>query len=385
MSALGLEIFDGDGDTVTRAPYGTLAGSATGCDPNHDQRVEASDLSCTVLKIFNGPSACEVADPDVSAPLLDPTLDSSTLVATRFLYDGPNAVQHGMDPVLITRERAAVLRGRVLDRAGDPIPFVRVDMQGHPEYGFTLTQADGEYDMVVNGGGQLALNFERFELLPAQRTAIVPWGDCVVLPDLVMIPVDDRVTLVDLSQSGSVQVARGNPVSDADGTRQATMLFKAGTTAVLTRTDGTTLALSNLHVRATEYTVGDSGPNAMPGSLPPESGYTYAVELSVDEAMAEGAMDVGFNQPVSFYVENFLDFPIGMAVPAGFYKQAKVAWIPSKNGVVIKILSVVGGVANLDTNGDEIADSAAILAALGITQAERVSLAQLYVAGQELW
>ena len=46
----------------------------------------------------------------------------------------------------------------------------------------------------------------------------------------------------------------------------------------------------------------------MPAQLPPASGYTYAVEFSVDEAMAAGATDVRFDQPVYQYVENFLNF-----------------------------------------------------------------------------
>ena len=47
----------------------------------------------------------------------------------------------------------------------------------------------------------------------------------------------------------------------------------------------------------------------MPGELPPTSGYTYAVELSVDEAVEAGATEVRFDEPVITYVENFLDFP----------------------------------------------------------------------------
>ena len=41
--------------------------------------------------------------------------------------------------------------------------------------------------------------------------------------------------------------------------------------------------------RATEYTVGANATAAMPAMLPPISAYTYAAELSVDEAIAAGA------------------------------------------------------------------------------------------------
>ena len=55
----------------------------------------------------------------------------------------------------------------------------------------------------------------------------------------------------------------------------------------------------------------------MPGSLPSNVGYTYAVELSVDEALAAGAERVELSTPIPFYVENFLDFPVNDPVPVG--------------------------------------------------------------------
>ncbi|MBE7445585.1 MAG: hypothetical protein HS132_10180 [Planctomycetia bacterium] len=46
-----------------------------------------------------------------------------------------------------------------------------------------------------------------------------------------------------------------------------------------------------MNVRATEYTVGENGPENMPAPLPPQVGYTYCVEMSVDEALSAGATD----------------------------------------------------------------------------------------------
>jgi len=60
-------------------------------------------------------------------------------------------------------------------------------------------------------------------------------------------------------------------------------------------------------------------------------------------------------------------------------------WVPSDNGKVIKILAINNGSAELDTDGDGLADDAAKLAALGITAQESAQLASLYTAGQTLW
>ena len=51
---------------------------------------------------------------------------------------------------------------------------------------------------------------------------------------------------------------------------------------------------------ATLHVVGVTNP------APPNSGFTYAVEYSVDEALAAGARQVRFSAPVIGYVENFL-------------------------------------------------------------------------------
>ena len=38
---------------------------------------------------------------------------------------------------------------------------------------------------------------------------------------------------------------------------------------------------------------------------------------SVDEASVNGSTDVVFNKPVAYYVNGYIDFPVGSAVPTG--------------------------------------------------------------------
>lgn len=323
-------------------------------------------------------------NPATVAPILDPTITTNIATATSFLYTGPNPIQTGVVAGTIQPGRVAVLRGKVQARDGTPLPGVKVSVLDHAEFGQTLTRTDGAFDLAVNGGGQLMLRYERNGLLPVQRALLAPWRDYAWLPDVVMIPFDTTVTTVDLANP-TMQIARGTPASDADGVRQATILFPPGTTAMLVMPNGSTQPLTTLNVRATEFTIGDSGPNAMPAPLPPGSGYTYALELSVDEAIGAGATEVRFSQPLPTYVENFLGFPVGGAVPAGYYDRQKGQWIASANGRVIKVLGIGGGVASLDIDGSGNAANAAALNALGVTAAELARLAQLYAVGQTLW
>jgi hypothetical protein len=245
-------------------------------------------------------------DPATVAPPVDGSVASDVASANAFLYTGPNPIQTGVASGTIDQLRASVLRGRVLTRDTQPLPGATVSVLGHPEFGKTLSRADGAFDMAVNGGGELTVLYAKDGFLGAQRQSSVPWQDDAFLPDVALIPLDPRVDAVDLTSSTPMQPARGSAMTDAQGTRQATLLFPQATHATMTLPDGTTQPLTSLHVRATEYTVGPNGPTAMPAELPPSSIYTYAVELSADEAMAAAATDVHFDRALPFYLENYL-------------------------------------------------------------------------------
>jgi RHS repeat-associated protein len=324
-------------------------------------------------------------DPATIAPALPASVVTTMLEATRFLYTGSDPVQLGVTNGTIQAEQAAVVRGRVIARDGMALAGVDVRIPGHSEFGFTRSRADGRFDLAVNGGGLLTVRFQRTGYLPAQRQVNVPWQDYIQMEDVALVPLDPVVTPIDLSAATTMQVARGSTAVDQDGTRKATLFFPQGTRATMTLPDGSSQPLTTLHVRATEYTVGPNGPKAMPAELPPTVGYTYCVELGVDEADAVGGKNITFDQPIPFYVENFLGFPVGGLVPVADYDKDRAEWVPSPNGRVIKILGQTAGLADLDVAGSNVVADAASLAALGITEAERARLAGLYTTGQTLW
>ncbi len=326
-------------------------------------------------------------DPSVVAPPLDPTEATTLAKSTEFLYTGPSPIQTGVAPGTIQANRAAVIRGKVLTRDGNPLPGVTITIHNHLEYGQTLSRADGMFDLVVNGGGLLTVNYRKNGYLPVQRQSNPAWQDYSHIDDTVLITQDAKLNTIDLTDTTqSFHVAQGSVITDGDGTRQANLLIPQGTQARVYDQDGTTRPVTSLNLRLTEYTVGSNGPAAMPALLPPASAYTYAVELKAEEATLKlSGKDVLFDRAVPFYVTNFLGFPVGSAVPVGYYDSDRAVWVASENGRVIKILAISSGSAELDTDGDGLADDAAKLGALGITAQELVRLASIYPAGETLW
>jgi RHS repeat-associated protein len=344
-------------------------------------------------RALSAPSVIEVRgtplppDPRTVAPPLAQGTVPNLADSLAFLYSGPESsrIQFNVAAGAIDRLRAAAVRGRVITRDGAPLGGVTVSVLGHPQLGSTLSRADGHYDLAVNGGGQLTLHFTLNGYLPAQRRAFPQYQDFFVLDDVALIQPDGNATTIDLAGAQTMQVAEGRVVTDESGSRQSRVLFPPGTGASMVMADGSRVPLTTLTVRSTEFTVGPNGPTAMPAELPPTSGYTYAVELSVDEATAVGALSVEFTTPVVHYVDNFLGMPVGIPVPTGYYDYQRAGWVPMDDGRVVQILRVVEGFAVLDVDGSGQAATAEQMTAIGYSHLEGLRLATLHPAGTTLW
>jgi RHS repeat-associated protein len=322
--------------------------------------------------------------PDGQVTPLDMSAATNLKDASAFLYSGDNPVQTGMDASIIDETRVGVLRGKVLDRENRPLSGVTVRIHGHPEFGETQTRQNGQFDMVVNGGQTMTVTYAKPGHLKSQRTLRVNPLDYTWLPDVIMIAREVTAHTV-TAQNDSYQVVRGSVTSDNWGERKSTLLIPPDTTARATLPDGSDIDLSSLTIRSTEYTVGENGPEAMPATIASPVGYTYAVELGIDEADALGADTVTFSEPIPYHVENFLGFPAGTPVPMGYYDTEAAEWIPSKSGVVIDLVESNDAPIGIDADGDGLADSRRQLEELGISDDEIQLLSELYTPGQSVW
>jgi len=355
-----------------------------------EAQVDSEVVRDEVVVVFDDSPPAELP-PDPSQPALHPPSDPSGStalgLAASFLYEAAEPVQTGVQPGAIAPLRAGVVRGRVLTPAGAPLPGVRAFIPGAPDLGETLSREDGVFDLAVNGGGPVTVELGRRGYTRAQRQVELSWQEMRRIDDVILRPLDAEATEVDLAGGPLQRFHQGSTVEDNAGQRRAAVFFPAGTKATLEIPGQPSQPLSGaLTLRTTEVTVGEEGRRSMPAALPAASGYTYAVEVSVDEALEEGAESVVFNQPVPVYVDNFLGMPVGSGVPVGIYNFREQAWEAHDDGRVIEIEGVDGnGRAEIDADLNDGPDSDGDLAALGFTDQERLQLALAYPVGKTLW
>jgi hypothetical protein len=142
-----------------------------------------------------------------------------------------------------------VIHGRVVDAEGKALRDVRVSVKNHPDFGFSMSRKDGCYDLVVNGGGIIVLDYERQGYLGAERSV----GLVRVSPELHTVKV------------GSAQVVRAEQTDDKFGERQPFVVFPQGITAEAVLANGKREKLSEFHLRVTEYPF-ETQSDPMPGA-----------------------------------------------------------------------------------------------------------------------
>jgi len=379
-----------DGDPCTENDACDGAGHCVGTP-----KVGIEDADPMTMDLCD-PSTGSISHPPVTP--IDESVSTNTYDAFKHLFIDPDPSdaydppQQGVAPGAIVPEHIAVVRGFVQDVAGHALPGVTVRVlqpSEAPSLGSTLTQMDGQFELAVNGGGQVTIEYQKAGYPTLQRHVKTYWLDISVAPMVVMTRYDPAGTTISFDGSTqSIQIARSSLNNDPLGPRQSTLLFHPGTTAQMTFADGSPpQTLTAGTVRSTEYTVGATGPAAMPGTLPEASAYTLAYEASIDEAVAAGASGVSFNIPVSAYVENFYEAPVGAIVPLGYYDRTEGHWEEVPGGLVLKILGDFDqdGYCELDLDGDDAPDPQAHLDAFEITDNERAALLGLYSPGETVW
>ncbi|CAM1325684.1 TENM2 (predicted) [Pycnogonum litorale] len=162
-------------------------------DNDGDGLVDCADSECCTDSSCRDSLMC-VSSPDPLDVLLrkpPPAITASFYQRMKFLID-ENSVQSYAHEEDYTERRVSVIRGQVVSKRGTGLIGIRVSVASDPQLGFTLTRTNGWFDILVNGGGAITLQFQRNPFRPTMKTVLVPWNKIVIMEKAVLYTLNEE-------------------------------------------------------------------------------------------------------------------------------------------------------------------------------------------------
>ncbi|KAG5682597.1 hypothetical protein PVAND_011940 [Polypedilum vanderplanki] len=159
-----------------------------GVDNDEDGMIDCSDSECCSHSVCSEHIMCLSSNEPVDVLLRKqpPSVTASFFQRVKFLIEENSVQSYAHKDAYESESRVSVLRGQVVTAQGLGIVGVRVSVDRDSRFGFTLTRQGGWFDVMVNGGGAITLQFQRSPFRPMTRTVFVPWNQMLVLPPLLM-------------------------------------------------------------------------------------------------------------------------------------------------------------------------------------------------------
>ncbi|XP_011298913.1 teneurin-m [Fopius arisanus] len=172
-----------------------------GKDNDRDGLIDCADPECCANHACKGSQLCVSAPKPIDILLRKqpPAITASFFERMKFLIDEGSLQNYARQETFnesvfwnhFNTSRSAVVRGRVVTSLGTGLMGVRVSTST-PLEGFTLTRDDGWFDLLVNGGGAVTLQFGRSPFKPQTHIVFVPWNEVVIIDRIVMSTVDEK-------------------------------------------------------------------------------------------------------------------------------------------------------------------------------------------------
>ncbi|XP_049938928.1 teneurin-m [Schistocerca serialis cubense] len=161
-------------------------------DNDRDGLVDCEDPECCTNHICRSSQLCVMSPKPIDILLRKqpPAITASFFERMKFLIE-EGSLQNYARQESFNESRSAVVRGQVVTAMGMGLMGVRVSTST-PLEGFTLTREDGWFDLLVNGGGAVTLQFGRSPFRPQSHIVNVPWNEVVIIDTVVMSTGDEK-------------------------------------------------------------------------------------------------------------------------------------------------------------------------------------------------
>ncbi|XP_037506639.1 teneurin-m isoform X6 [Rhipicephalus sanguineus] len=165
-------------------------------DNDNDGLTDCADSECCSHKACTKNPLCfSSSDPlDILLRKQPPAVTASFFQRMQFLIEEDSVQSYAKKEAFndsairnhFNASRASVVRGQVVSSSGSPLKGIRVGTAGDGLIGFTVTRDSGWFDLMVNGGGAVTLQFRRDPFDLHERTVMVPWNEIVVMNKVIM-------------------------------------------------------------------------------------------------------------------------------------------------------------------------------------------------------
>ncbi|XP_072158624.1 teneurin-m isoform X3 [Bemisia tabaci] len=174
-----------------------------GRDNDKDGLMDCEDPECCSNHLCRSSQLCVLAPKPIDILLRKqpPAITASFFERMKFLIE-EGSLQNYAKQENFNESRSAVVRGRVVTQMGMGLMGVRVSTS-IPLEGFTLTRDDGWFDILVNGGGAVTLQFGRSPFKSQSRIINVPWNEVVII-DTIVLQMGDEKAVSTISSSCKV-------------------------------------------------------------------------------------------------------------------------------------------------------------------------------------
>ncbi|XP_043247283.1 teneurin-m-like isoform X2 [Amphibalanus amphitrite] len=164
-----------------------------GIDNDGDGMKDCSDSECCWDSNCQNSLMCLISPEPVDVLLRkQPARQTASFYQrVKFLIE-EKSVQDYADKDEYSERRVSVIRGRLVTSQGLGIAGVRVSVNRDTRFGLTLSRKNGWFDIMVNGGGAVNLQFQRAPFRPMTRPVAVAWNQLVVLDPIVMLQDTER-------------------------------------------------------------------------------------------------------------------------------------------------------------------------------------------------
>uniref|UniRef100_A0A914CCG1 EGF-like domain-containing protein n=1 Tax=Acrobeloides nanus TaxID=290746 RepID=A0A914CCG1_9BILA len=175
-----------------------------GIDNDNDGLIDCEDSECCTSRECSSSTLCTgVAQPRNILSKIQQPENANFYKRSKFLIE-EESVQRFANQALFDENRVSIIRGHVVSKKGGPLTGVRISDVANARFGFSLSRSEdggGAFDLLVNGGGRVTLQFLRHPYGKVEKSFYVPPNEIVFVGEVVM---DDDGSKGDLFKDAKI-------------------------------------------------------------------------------------------------------------------------------------------------------------------------------------